>query len=472
MLDRRSKHAYPPTRSASVLAVLFAGVLAAALDIAIVGPALPALREDFGVGDRALSWVFSIYILFNLVGAPLIAKWSDRYGRRPLYVASVATFAVGSVIVASAPAFAVLLAGRAVQAFGAGGIFPVASAVVADTLPIERRGRALGVIGAVFGVAFLIGPLLGGLLLRFGWPWLFLINVPVALVVIAASYAVLPRGARRASGRFDAAGAAVLALALVAGALGLNRLDAHRLPEAFTAPDVWPFLVLALAAAPLFVAIERRASDPVMPLELFGGVRSRVVAAIALVAGLVEAGMVFLPALAVDAFGVDAATASFMMIPLVLALIAGAPTAGQLLDRIGPRPVIQAGMIATAAGLALFGVGELHLAKFYTAAGFVGLGLSALLGAPLRYVMLREAGEARRGAGQGLLTLCLGTGQLLGAATIGGLAESAGPAGGGYATALWPLSAVLVAALPLTLVLDARPDARELSVQDEAEGRS
>lgn len=460
-------------RPGPVLAVLFAGVLVAALDIAIVGPALPALGQDFGVGDRALSWVFSIYILFNLIGAPLIAKWSDRYGRRRLYVASVATFAAGSVIVAAAPAFEVLLAGRAVQAFGAGGIFPVASAVVADTFPVERRGRALGLIGAVFGVAFLLGPLLGGLLLRFGWQWLFLINVPLALGVIAASYAVLPRGTRRTAGRFDAAGAAVLAFLLAAGALGLNRLEAHALPVALASPRVWPFLAAALAALPLLWAIERRASDPVLPTVLLHGPRLRAVAVIAVGAGLVEAGMVFLPALAVGAFGVVPATASLMMIPLVLALIVGAPTAGYLLDRVGPRPVIQAGLTATAAGLALFGIGPLGLAKFYAAAGLIGLGLSALLGAPLRYVMLKEAGEARRGAGQGLLTLCLGAGQLLGAATIGGIAESSGAPGSGYAAALWPLAAVLVAALPLTFALEARRRGPgQLPVQDEAEGRS
>lgn len=459
-------------RPAHVLAVLFTGVLAGALDIAIVGPALPALRDAFGVGDRALSWVFSIYILFNLIGAPLIANWSDRYGRRRLYVASVATFAAGSVVVAAAPTFDVLLAGRAIQAFGAGGIFPVASAVVADTFPPERRGRALGMIGAVFGVAFLLGPLLGGVLLRFGWQWLFLINVPIALGVIAASFAVLPSGARRGAGRFDAAGAAVLALLLTAAALGLNRIDAAGLPRALGSPDVWPLLLAAAALLPLFLAIERRASDPVVPIDLLKGPRLRAVAVIALAAGLVEAGMVFLPALAVDAFGVDAATASFMMVPLVLALIVGAPTAGQMLDRVGPRPVIQTGLAATAVGLGLFGIAPLGLATFYTAAGLVGLGLSALLGAPLRYVMLREAGEARRGTGQGLLTLCLGAGQLLGAATIGGIAASAGKAGAGYAAALWPLAAVLAATLPLTFVLDARRASDDVPVRDEAEGRS
>src|SRR5690606_3515238 len=178
-------------------------------------------------------------------------------------------------------------------------------------------------------------------------------------------------------------------------------IDAAGLPRALGSPDVWPLLLAAAALLPLFLAIERRASDPVVPIDLLKGPRLRAVAVIALAAGLVEAGMVFLPALAVDAFGVDAATASFMMVPLVLALIVGAPTAGQMLDRVGPRPVLQPGLAATAVGLRVFGIAPLGLATFYPAAGLVGVGLSALLGAPLRYVMLREAGEARRGTGQG-----------------------------------------------------------------------
>ncbi len=469
------RSAIPPRAAAPtrVLALLFVGVLMAALDIAIVGPALPALQQDFLVGDRALSWVFSIYILFNLIGAPLVAKASDRYGRRGMYVASVAIFGAGSIVVAGAPSFEVLLGGRALQAFGAGGIFPVASAVIADTFPAERRGRALGMIGAVFGIAFLLGPLLGGVLLRFGWQWLFLINIPIALGVIVASFKLLPPGARRATGRFDAAGALVLALLLAAGAFGLNRVDAAALPESLGAAEVWPFLLAAVAAVPLFWLIERRASDPVLPPALLASSRLRAVALIAVAAGLVEAGMVFLPALAVGAFEVAPATASLMMVPLVLALIVGAPAAGQLLDRIGPRPVIQGGLAVTAAGLAVFGLAPLGLATFYTAGALVGLGLSALLGAPLRYVMLKEAGAERRGAGQGLLTLCLGAGQLLGAATIGGIAESAGEAAQGYSAALWPLALVLVAALPLTFVLEAKQRAPEaLPLQDEADERS
>lgn len=441
-----------------ILAVLFAGVLIGALDIAIVGPALPAIQHGFDVGDRSLAWVLGIYILFNLIGAPLIAKLSDRYGRRALYVWSLVLFGAGSLIVAMAPAFHVLLAGRAVQAFGAGGIFPVASAVVADTFPLERRGRALGLIGAVFGIAFLIGPLLGGLLLRWGWQWLFLLNLPVVLVVAAAASRLLPAGHRNRDGRrFDLSGAALLSLSLASFAWGINRIDTAELGTSLGSTRVWPFLLGAVVAWPILGLVEHRAADPVMPPVLFRNGQLRLVGLIAFAAGLVEAGMVFLPEMAVDGFGVPASTASFMLLPLVLTLIVGAPTAGRLLDRVGPRPVIQTGLMLTAAGLAVFGLLPLSYASFYAGGALVGLGLSSLLGAPLRYVVLQEAGEAQRGAGQGLLTLFLSIGQLVGSAAIGGIAASAVDATGGYATALLVLAAVSAVVMPTTLALRAKP---------------
>src|SRR5512140_1201340 len=171
-----------------ILTVLFIGVLMAALDIAIVGPALPAIQKAFTVSDRTLTWMFSIYVLFNLIGTPLMAKLSDMFGRRMVYVVDVSLFAAGSLVVALSPAFSVVVIGRAIQGLGAGGIFPVAAAVIGDTFPADKRGRALGLIGAVFGVAFIIGPILGGLLLTYlGWPWLFMINLPIAIGVIIAS---------------------------------------------------------------------------------------------------------------------------------------------------------------------------------------------------------------------------------------------------------------------------------------------
>ena len=440
----------------TVLALLFVGVLVAALDIAIVGPALPAIGDTYGVGSRLLSWVFSVYVLFYVVGAPLLAKLSDRIGRRGVFAQSLGLFAAGSLLVAAAPTFEVLLVGRAIQAFGAGGIFPVASAVIAETVPEERRGRTLGLIGAVFGLAFLLGPLLGGLLLRWSWRWLFLVNVPIAAVLIVAGLRRLPSDAAARPRAFDAAGAATLALALAGAVWSLSQVDAPNLPASLASIRIWPVLVVAILAAAAFWIVEKRAADPVLHPDLFRSRQLRVVGAIALAAGIVEAGMVFLPEIAVLGFGVSSSAASLMMLPLVLTLAVGAPIAGQLLDRNGARPVIQSGLMLTIIGLALYAWLPLNLAGFYAAGASIGFGLSALLGAPLRYVTLQEAGPERRGAGQGLLTLCVSVGQLLGAAIVGGIVGSSATELGGYRHALLTLAFACAIALVLSRSLHGR----------------
>jgi len=437
----------------AILGVLFAGVLMAALDIAIVGPALPAIRGTFDVSGRALPWVFSVYVLFYVVGTPLLAKRSDRSGRRGVFVQSLVLFALGSLVVAGAQSYPMLLLGRAVQAFGAGGLFPVAAAVIADTVPLERRGRVLGLIGATFGVAFLLGPLLGGLLLPWSWRWLFLINVPIAGVLIALALRTLPQLGKPDSRAFDARGAALLSVTLTAIVIGVGQLDTEHWAVSLASLSVWPWLLLAAISAPLLWAAEKRAVDPVLPPALLHSRQLKLVGAIALAAGAVEAGMVFLPDVAVLGLGVNPAAASFMMLPLVLTLAVGAPLAGRLLDRVGPRSVVQAGLSLTATGLVLLALLPLDLVSFYAACSIIGFGLSALLGAPLRYITLQEAGDEQRGAGQGLLTLCVSIGQLIGSALIGGLVGSATDALGGYRHALLVVSAVCALALMLSLAL-------------------
>jgi EmrB/QacA subfamily drug resistance transporter len=445
----------------AVLGVLFAGVLMAALDIAIVGPALPAIRSTFDVGGRALPWVFSVYVLFYLVGTPLLAKRSDRRGRRAVFVMSLALFAAGSLLVAGAGTFPFLLVGRAVQAFGAGGLFPVAAAVIADTVPFERRGRVLGLIGATFGLAFLLGPLLGGLLLHWSWRWLFLINVPIAGILIVLARRTLPQIGRSDSQAFDAGGTALLSVVLAALVVGVGEIDTEQWVASVLSLRVWPWLLLVVVGVPLLWSIEKRAADPVLPPALLRSGQLKLVGAIALAAGAVEAGMVFLPDVAVQGLGVDPAAASFMMVPLVLTLAVGAPLAGRLLDRIGARSVVQGGLTLTAIGLALLALAPLDLVSFYASGAVIGFGLSALLGAPLRYITLQEAGDERRGSGQGLLTLCVSVGQLVGSALIGGLVGSTANALGGYRHALLAVGMVCALALMLTVALRGRVSYRQ-----------
>ena len=436
-------------RRNQILLVLFAGVLMGALDIAIVGPALPAIQAHFGLGARAMAWVFTMYVLFNLTGTPLMAKLSDAMGRRPIYVLNVSLFAVGSLVVASAPSFGVLLLGRAVQGLGAGGIFPVASAVIGDTFPAEKRGSALGLIGAVFGLAFLVGPILGGVLLMLGWRWLFLVNLPIAGAVILLSLRRLPATRPGQRGAFDWPGMLCLGLLLAALTYGLNQIDTQRFASSISSPAVWPFLVAVLLLLPILWSIEQRAEDPVLRLSLFKSRQVALVSALAAGSGLGEAAVVFVPALAVAAFGVTTSTASFMLLPAVVAMGIGAPLFGRMLDRLGSRTVVLLATGMLSAGMLVVGSLAINLPTFYVAAILTGLGLAGLLGASLRYVMLNEAPATERAAAQGALTLFTSAGQLLGGATVGAVAASRGGGVPGYQAAYLLVGVV---ALGLTLL--------------------
>ena len=191
--------------------VLFVGVFMAALDSAVVGPVLPALRVAFGIDNRTAGLLSTVFSLSSLCSTALMAYFSDRHGRRPVYLASVALFAIGSLCIAYAPSFDLLLVSRAIQGIGAGGIAPVASAVIGDVFTAQRRGRILGLIGATHGMAFVLGPPLATVLIStLGWRWLFLVNIPVALVVLWLGAKSLPRQRMNtASGPIDMAGIAL-----------------------------------------------------------------------------------------------------------------------------------------------------------------------------------------------------------------------------------------------------------------------
>lgn len=433
-----------------------------ALDIAIVGPALPAIQRGFGVIERDLAWVFAIYVLFNLVGTPLMAKLADRFGRRWVYLLDVGLFALGSLIVALAPGFAWLLVGRAVQGFGSGGIFPVASAVIGDVFPPERRGRALGLIGAVFGLAFLIGPVIGGVLLRFGWRWLFVINLPVAALVIALARRLLPTVAHPERRPFDWAGWLTLSGLLAALDYGLDHLELTQ-PSSSSDPFLQASLslLLALGLFPVFVRAERQAADPILRLDLLWGSRqTRRATLLALGAGIFEGALVFVPAMLVAAYGVSSATASFLLLPAVVAMAVGAPTAGYLLDRLGSRAVVLLGTVLLALGLALLGLlAPQHIGLYYLSSMLIGLGLTSLLGAPLRYILLHEAPASERSVAQGAIGLVTTIGLAVSGPALGAMISSLGGVWG-YQAAYALLSLLALGLFGIALGLKSQAEER------------
>ncbi len=443
--------AAPPKR---LLGVLFLGTLLAALDIAVVGPALPALREAFALSERAVAWTFTAFVLANLVGLPVMASLADRVGRRRVYLADVAVFAAGTLVVALAPSFEVLLAGRVVQGLGASGIFPVATAVIGDAYPPETRGRAVGLLGAVFGVAFLIGPALSGILLAVAsWRWIFALSLPLAAAVFVLSARTLPESRAAHPRPFDAVGVALLVAGLVALVVGLTGLDASAFGASLARPAVWGPLALATLLLPSFVAAERRAPAPMIRPGLMARRPVQIACALAVGAGLVEATFVLLSAYAVTAFGVEKAHASYLLLPLVAGVALGSPLAGRLLDRVGARPVVTSGAVLIAIGMTTIAAGPglgLHVAGTVV----LGLGLSGILGSSLSYILLTEAGADERAVAQGLSTVFLSVGQLVGAAVLAALAASAATPADGYRSGF---TVVAVAAVLLVLLARALP---------------
>lgn len=454
-----------PAVGRRVLWVLFPGVLMGALDIAMVGPALPAIQAHFALDERAVAWVFALFVLCSLIGTPVMAKLSDTFGRRNVFIFDLLLFVAGALVVAFASGYGVFLVGRALQGLGVGGVFPVAGAVIGDVVPVERRGRTLGLIGAVFGVAFLIGPPLAvALMVTLDWTWIFLLSAPIGLTVVVLAIRLLPvstvRGVRPP---FDWAGMAVLALMLGALAFGVNQMDTRHMGAALTSVRVWPFLVLTAVLVPVFRRIENRAGNPIVRLRLFQSREVRIACALSVGSGFTEAALIFIPAFSVAAFGVSRAEAGLLMMPLVLALAIGSPTIGRVLDRVGARRIVVVGTALLTLGMTLMALWGMHKAVYYPATILIGLGLACVLGTSLNYILLNETPVEDRGTGQGLQSLFLGVGQLIGSAFIGALVTSQGSGIPGYRIAYG-----LIAGISLLLCFAAlrlkRPAPREVAV--------
>ncbi|MDG1463201.1 MAG: MFS transporter [Gammaproteobacteria bacterium] len=437
----------------AIMALLFVGVLMGALDLAIIGPALPAIQKEFGLDNRDLSWLFNVYVLAQLIGTPLLAKLSDRYGRRIIYLLCVSGFGIGSLMLVLAGDQDTLLLGRAVQGFGASGIFPVAAAVIGDTFPKEKQGGALGLIGAVFGLAFLIGPVIGGILLQWSWQLLFVINLPIALALIIAGWRLLPSKSNATPAPFDWLGGVLLTTLLLGLAIGITNLDTADIARSLKSIDVWPALLIGLVLLPFFWKVEKSAADPIIRPSFFSAKQIRLVMIIAAGLGTIECAQVFLPALAVVSLGVTESTAAWLMLPGVFVMMVISPLAGKAVDKVGPGVIIQVAAVFILVGILMYGLVEMSFVTFISAGLIAGVGIASLLGAPLRYIIIEESRPDDRASAQGLLNIFLAIGQLSGAAVVGAVATSKGGGTEGYQTAYLVLGILAVVMFFITLGL-------------------
>ena len=379
----------------AVLLALFLG----ALDQTIVGTALPRIVTDLG-GNEYYTWVVTIYLLTSTVTVPFYGKLSDLYGRKPIMMIGVTIFLVGSALSGLSQNMAMLILFRGIQGIGAGALFPIALAVIGDLYTPAERGRYQGLFGAVFGISFIIGPALGGLLTdNVSWHWIFYVNIPVGIVSLVVLARLLPTIKRAGATRnFDFAGAGVFIVAISALLVGLTNKQAGE----WTDVAVGGLIAISAVLGALFLLIESRAKEPIIPLDMF---RNRTYTASLLSTFLVSFGffgaIIFLPRWFQFVNGSSATESGYQIFPLLIGLIGSSIVSGILVSRTGRyKLIILSGLTLMTVGILLMTqltadteITTLWLWMFITGAG-IGPTLSVYTIVVQNAVPFRQLGVA------------------------------------------------------------------------------
>ena len=336
-----------------ILFAVLLGLFLSALDQTIVGPVLPRIVTDLRGADL-YTWVVTAYLLTSTVTIPVYGKLSDLYGRRPLLMIGIVLFLIGSALSGLSQTMGQLIAFRAVQGLGAGALFPISLAVIGDLFTPAERGKYQGLFGAVFGVAFLVGPFLGGYLTdNISWHWVFYVNLPVGLVSLYFIWHLLPT-VKRAGSRFnlDIPGVVTLTLGIVPILIALTLAENGN----WSAPGVVVGFVAGIVFLVAFLLAETRAEDPIIPLDLF---RNRTFAVSAVATFLASFGfavaIIFLPLWFQVVRGASTTASGYDLMPFLFGLIASSVASGQIVSRTGHyKWLLVASMAIVAVGLGLF----------------------------------------------------------------------------------------------------------------------
>jgi EmrB/QacA subfamily drug resistance transporter len=339
-----------PRARAEVLGAILLALLLGALDQTIVGTALPRIVTDLN-GNDLYTWAVTIYLLTSTISVPFYGKLSDVFGRKPLLLFGITVFLVGSVLSGLSGSMEQLIIFRGIQGIGAGSLFPISLAVIGDLFTPAERGKYQGLFGAVFGLSALIGPALGGFITdNISWHWIFFVNLPIGLVSLVVVARVLP-SIRRPHGslNLDWLGGLVFVAGMIPLLVGLtNKQSAD-----WTAPQVGGLIALGLALLTVFLFIERRVKEPIVPLDLW---RDRTYAGTIIATFFASFGffaaVIFLPRYYQVVLGESATASGYALLPLLVGVIGSSIASGQIVARTGRYK----GLLLAA--LTLLGVGS------------------------------------------------------------------------------------------------------------------
>jgi EmrB/QacA subfamily drug resistance transporter len=446
----------------AALAVVLVGSLMVVLDTTIVNVALPEIGAGLHAGE-GIEWVVTSYLLGVVVAQPATAWMADRFGRKPVFLASLASFTLASCLCALAPNLVVLVAFRALQGLGGGAMIPVGMAIVFEVFPPDQRGQAVGIWGISSMAGPAIGPTLGGwLVTNVGWHWLFLINVPVGAIGFGLGVRLLRDTGHRAERRLD-----VVGLLTGAGGLALAVLGVSESPRwGWGSPSTLGCVVVGVALLLVFARHELRTPDPVVELRIFRtGVFAAAMGLIFFTAAAQFTRLVFVPLELAALRDYTALRIGLLLIPQAVATAVGMPLGGRLLDRIGARTPAVVGLMCMIAATATLGlvrlgtpvgviVGALCLQGFGMGLTTAPATVSALNALPDRFVAQVSAVRSLNTQVAGAVAIAA-----LSALVAARMGADPSPAReqAAYDTAFLAASAGLCVALVLALRLPRRP---------------
>jgi EmrB/QacA subfamily drug resistance transporter len=403
------------TRPVATTVALLVITFLSSMDVTVVGTAMPRVAGQLG-GLELYPWVFSIFMLTSTVTVPLWGKLGDLFGRKPTFLVGISIFLAGSLACGAAPGMGWLVAARALQGLGAGTVAALPLAIFADIFPIETRARIQGLFSMVWGVSSVVGPLVGGFIVHWwSWRWVFYINIPVGALAMALLAAAFHEKVERRRQRLDLAGAALLTAGVSLLLVGLSQ----------SGPRFVPLVVGGIGLCAAFVAVERSAADPLIPMELFSERVVSVASGAAVLTGAISLGYIaYVPLHLQGALGIEPLWAGLLMAPLLFAWTAGSFGGGRLLLRFGFRPVIRGGALSLVIGDALVWVALRRLPSpagwplFHAGTIAIGLGMGGSLASYIISVQ-DQLPFQRRGIGTALIQFLRSMGATVGVAILG-----------------------------------------------------